>query len=84
MSEKLNKAELIEAEINLDNAIMTLEYNEELSDFTEKMRDAQTELNHYIDDMEGKLPMFLQNGEKRYQEFKKEREKERNNKTDAQ
>ena len=60
MSEKLNKAELIEVEINLDNAIMVLEYNEELLEFTQKMREAQTELNDYIDNMKGDLPMFMQ------------------------
>ena len=72
MSEKLNKAELIEVEINLDNAIMTLEYNEELSEFTEKMRSAQTELNHYIDNMKGELPMFIQHNENQHQMFKKQ------------
>jgi len=72
MSEKLNKAELIEVEINLDNAIMTLEYNEELSEFTKKMREAQTELNDYIDNMKGELPMFMQHTENQYQIFKKQ------------
>ena len=54
-NEKLTKAELIEVEIELDNAIMALEYNDELSEFTEKLREAQRKLNWYIDDMKGEL-----------------------------
>ena len=54
-NEKLTKAELIEVEIDLDKAIMALEYNNELSEFTEKLREAQRELNWHIDDMKGKL-----------------------------
>ena len=54
-NEKLTKAALIEVEIELDNAIMALEYNDELAEFPEKLREAQRKLNWYIDDMKGEL-----------------------------
>ena len=72
---RLTKAELIEVEIELDNKIMALEYNDDLAPFTEKLREAQSELNEYIDNMEGELPYWMQQRGKEYQEFEKEHEK---------
>jgi len=74
-SNRLTKAELIEVEIKLDDHIMTLEYNDDLAPFTEKLREAQSELNEYIDNMEGELPHWMQVEQQKYQEFKKEHEK---------
>jgi len=50
-SNRLTKAELIEVEMRLDNHILVLEYNDDLAPFTEKLREAQSELNEYIDNM---------------------------------
>ena len=71
---RLTKAELIEVEIKLDNQIMALECNDDLSPFTEKLREAQSELNEYIDNMEGGLPIWMQRQEEKYQEFKQRME----------
>ena len=71
---RLSKAELIEVEIKLDDQIMALEYNDDLSPFTEKLREAQSELNEYIDNMEGEIPIWMQKQEEKYQEFKRQME----------